>query len=72
MTVSAADAEFRAKNLVLIHLDLEHNGYHIIQLSAIAVDPETRQSIGSEFNMYIKPPDSCPWNYGICKAPSTA
>ena len=32
-TVSAADAEFKAGRLTMLHIDLEHQGSHIVQLS---------------------------------------
>eukprot|EP01047_Picozoa_sp_COSAG01_P039540 COSAG01_NODE_3274_length_6319_cov_22.538585_8_plen_125_part_00 len=32
-TVSAADAEFKASRLTMLHIDLEHQGSHIVQLS---------------------------------------
>ena len=68
-TVSAADADYRAGNLVCLHVDIEHNGHAILQISGVAREKLPDGSFGprpgcpgaGQFNRYIKPPPGCPW-----------
>ena len=55
-TVSAADAEFQAKNLFFLHFDCEHTSTHLCQISAVCYSQETLEQVGVAFDEYVKPP----------------
>ena len=60
-TVSVANEDFLAKNLVALHFDCEHTGFHVCQISAEAYNMNTLEWVGEPVNLYIKPPEHR-WN----------
>ena len=63
-TVSVADADYRAKRLVYLHVDVEvHGGSDagLLQLSGTARDFSGAQ-LGDDFDEYVKPKPDARWN----------
>ena len=63
---SIAHEDILANNIVYIHLDLEHIGTHVIQISVTFMNYKLECT--TEWTSYIKPPADAEWEEHACRS----